>query len=44
MALYFYDEIDELGEGLIRQYLGAEADNTFCVDIDALMIWSNLRI
>ena len=37
MALYFYEEIDELGEGLIRQYLGAEADNTFCVDIEGFV-------
>ena len=37
MALYSYEEIDELGEGLIRQYLGAEADKSFCVDIEGFV-------
>lgn len=31
------EEIDELGEGLIRRYLGAEADNCFCVDIEGFV-------
>ena len=33
MRIFSYDEIDELGEGLIRQYLGADAERTCCVDI-----------
>jgi len=37
MALYSYEEIDELGEGLIRQYLGAEADKSCCVDIEGFV-------
>lgn len=34
MSIFSYDEIDELGEGLIRQYLGADAERTCCVDIE----------
>ena len=34
MRIFSYDEIDELGEGLIRQYLGADAERTCCVDIE----------
>lgn len=34
MRIFSYDEIDELGEGLIRQYLGADAERTYCVDIE----------
>lgn len=34
MKIYSYNEIDELGEGLIRHYLGAEAEQTCCVDIE----------
>ena len=26
MRIFSYEEIDELGEGLIRQYLGKEAE------------------
>lgn len=26
MRIFSYDEIDELGEGLIRQYLGTDAE------------------
>ena len=37
MATYSYEEIDELGEGLIRQYLGTETDNSFCVDIEGFV-------
>ena len=37
MAMYSYEEIDELGEGLIRQYLGAEADKSYCVDIEGFV-------
>ena len=37
MEMYFYEEIDELGEGLIRQYLGAEADISHCVDIEGFV-------
>ena len=34
MRIFSYDEINELGEGLIRQYLGADAERTCCVDIE----------
>ena len=34
MRIFSYDEIDELGEGLIRQYLGTDAERTCCVDIE----------
>lgn len=34
MRIFSYNEIDELGEGLIRQYLGADAGRTCCVDIE----------
>ena len=34
MRIFSSDEIDELGEGLIRQYLGADAERTCCVDIE----------
>ena len=34
MRIFSYDEIDELGEDLIRQYLGADAERTCCVDIE----------
>lgn len=37
MKLFSNDEIDELGEGLIRQYLGADADETYCVDIEGFV-------
>ncbi len=37
MRMFSYDEIDELGEGLIRQYLGADADKTYCVDIEGFV-------
>ena len=28
MRIFSYEELDELGEGLIRQYLGKEAERT----------------
>ena len=34
MRIFSYEELDELGEGLIRQYLGKEAGRTCCVDIE----------
>lgn len=34
---FSYEEIDELGEGLIRQYLGKEAERTCCVDIEGFV-------
>jgi hypothetical protein len=37
MRMFSYDEIDELGEGLIRQYLGADAERTCCVDIEGFV-------
>ena len=37
MRLFSYDEIDELGEGLIREYLGIEANTSFCVDIEGFV-------
>ena len=35
MRIFSYEELDELGEGLIRQYLGKEAERTCCVDIES---------
>ncbi len=37
MRIFSYDEIDELGEGLIRQYLGVDAERTYCVDIEGFV-------
>ena len=37
MRFFSYDEIDELGEGLIRQYLGEDAEQTYCVDIEGFV-------
>lgn len=37
MKIFSYDEIDALGEGLILQYLGAEAAQTTCVDIEGFV-------
>ena len=37
MAIFTYDQLDELGEGLIRQYLGSNAETTFCVDIEGFV-------
>lgn len=37
MAIFSYDQLDELGEGLIRQYLGSNAETTFCVDIEGFV-------
>ena len=37
MRIFSYEEIDELGEGLIRQYLGKEAERTCCVDIEGFV-------
>ena len=34
---FSYEELDELGEGLIRQYLGKEAERTCCVDIEGFV-------
>ena len=32
MRIFSYEELDELGEGLIRQYHGKEAERTCCVN------------
>lgn len=37
MAIFSYEQIDELGDGLIRHYLGEAADTTFCVDIEGFV-------
>ena len=37
MTVFSYEQIDELGEGLIRQYLGTEADTSLCVDIEGFV-------
>lgn len=37
MKIFSYDEIDELGEGLIRQYLREDAERTYCVDIEGFV-------
>jgi len=37
MRIFSYEELDELGEGLIRQYLGTEAERTCCVDIEGFV-------
>lgn len=37
MTILTYDEIDELGDGLIRQYLGSSADTCSCVDIEGFV-------
>ena len=37
MRIFSYDEIDELGEGLILQYLGTDAEQTYCVDIEGFV-------
>ncbi len=37
MSFFTYDEIDELGEGLIRQYLGPNAERARRVDIEGLV-------
>ena len=37
MAIFSYEQLDELGEGLIRQYLGRKADSVFCVDIEGFV-------
>ena len=37
MTMYSYEEIDELGEGLIRQYIGDEANISSCVDIEGFV-------
>ncbi len=37
MRALFNKEIDELAEGLIRQYLGADAERTYCVDIEGFV-------
>lgn len=37
MRIFSYEEIDELGEGLIRQFLGADAGRTCCVDIEGFV-------
>ena len=38
MRIFSYEELDELGEGLIRQYLGKEAEHTCCVDIEGFVM------
>ncbi len=37
ITAFTYEQLDELGEGFIRQYLGSEADTSFCVDIDGFV-------
>lgn len=37
MKILTYEEIDELGDGLIRQYLGSDADTCSCVDIEGFV-------
>ena len=37
MRIFSYEELDELGEGMIRQYLGKEAERTCCVDIEGFV-------
>ena len=37
MRFFSYEEIDELGEGLIRQYLGKGAERTCRVDIEGFV-------
>ena len=37
MTILTYEEIDELGDGLIRQYLETDAENCFCVDIEGFV-------
>lgn len=37
MTIFSYEQLDELGEGLIRQYLGRKADAAFCVDIEGFV-------
>ena len=38
MAIFSYEQLDELGEGLIRQYLGRKAETVFCVDIEGFVM------
>lgn len=37
ITAFTYEQLDELGEGLIRQFLGPEADVSCCVDIDGFV-------
>lgn len=37
MKLLNNEAIDELGEAMIRKYLGADAENCFCVDIEGFV-------
>ena len=37
MAIFSYEQLDELGDGLIRQYLGKESGTAFCVDIEGFV-------
>ena len=37
MRIFSYEELYELGEGLIRQYLGKDAERTCCVDIEGFV-------
>ena len=37
MMIFSHEQLDELGEGLIRQYLGGEADRCLCVDIEGFV-------
>ena len=41
MRIFSYEELDELGEGLIRQYLGKEAERTCCVDIEGCLLYTS---
>ena len=38
MTIFSYEQLDELGEGLIRQYLGTKAETVFCVDIEGFVM------
>jgi len=37
MMIFSHEQLDELGEGLIRQYLGGETDRCLCVDIEGFV-------
>ena len=35
--MFTYEQIDEIGDGLIKHYLGDKADDVTCVDIDGFV-------
>ena len=37
LNIFTYDAIDELGDELIRQYLGPAADKVFCVNVEGFV-------